>query len=113
MDETVKLAEQLGKAIAGSPQAARLQQARKAMEADKAAASLLKDFNAQADRIAQLEQQNKPIEVDDKRKLQDLHDKLVACQSFKQYQAAQVEYMDLMRQVSQAVRQPLADTEGN
>ena len=111
MDEITELAGKLGKAIAGSPQAAKLSQAREAMDADPATAQLVKDYNAQAARIAELEAEQKPVEVPDKHKLQELQGKLVASEAFKAFTAAQVEYAELMNKVNDGIRGNLTDIE--
>ncbi|MFB3894295.1 MAG: YlbF family regulator [Phycisphaerae bacterium] len=111
MNEIIELAGKLGKAIASSPQATAMRAARKALDAEASVVQTLKDYQAQEDKIAQLQHDNKPIEVDDKHKLQDLHDKLIASDVFKKFTAAQVDYVDLLRQVNSAMRQQLAETE--
>ena len=112
MNEIVELAERLGKAIASSAQAGNLRAARKAMDAQPAIAGALNDYQAQAEKVAKLREENKPIEIDDKHRLQELQDKLLAQEVFKKFTAAQVEYVDLMRKVNQAIGKPLAETEG-
>ena len=76
-------------------------------------ARLLRDFQAQSDKIRQLDAEQKPVEVEDKHALQELQDELVASEIFKKYTAAQVNYIDLMRQVNQAIQNELAPTEGD
>ncbi|HUT57052.1 MAG TPA: YlbF family regulator [Phycisphaerae bacterium] len=112
MNEIIQIAERLGNAVAQSAQAASLRAARKAFDEQPDAEKLLADYQAQADKIAQLDSQAKPVEVEDKHKLQELHDKLVANELFKRLTAAQVEYVDLMRRVNNALRRALAETEG-
>ena len=111
MSAVTELAERLGKAIADSPQAAALRAARKAVNQQPELDKLLKDFQQQSERIARLEQENKPVEVEDKHKLQTLHEELVASDVFKKYTAAQVEYVDLMRKVNEAIGRQISDTE--
>ena len=67
MSAVTELAERLGKAIADSPQAAALRAARKAVNQQPELDKLLKDFQQQSERIARLEQENKPVEVEDKK----------------------------------------------
>jgi cell fate (sporulation/competence/biofilm development) regulator YlbF (YheA/YmcA/DUF963 family) len=110
--QILDLAAQLGKSIAQSPQAARLRAAREAMDKQQDLPQLLKDYRAQADKIAQQEEANKPVEVEDKRRLQELEDKLLAIEEFKQFTAAQMDYVDLMRKVNQELRRQLAGVEG-
>ena len=104
MEDIIAMAERLGKAISASPQAASLRQAQAAMRADEAASKLLADFQAQTEKIARLEGEQKPVEVADKHKLEDLHKKLIATEAFKTLTAAQVEYVDVMRRVNDAIR---------
>lgn len=111
MDDTVELSERLGRAIAGSPQAARLHAARDALKAQKEVEQTLKDYQVQADKINALQQENKPVEVEDKHKLQELEDKLFGSEVFKEFTAAQVEYVDMMRKINQAIQKHLGETE--
>ncbi len=111
MNDIVDLAERLGKAIADSSQGRALREGRKGLEQEKNLSKLLEDFRAQTERIAKLEAEQKPIEVDDKHKLQELREKLTGSETFKKYTAAQVEYIDLMRKVNDALQKQLAETE--
>ncbi len=72
---------------------------------------MLKQYQEQSLKIEQLEHENKPVEVEDKHRLRELHEKLVASDVFKRFTGAQVEYVDLMRQVNQALRRQLAEVE--
>lgn len=112
MDKIIELATGLGEAISDSQQATQLKAARENLNKEKQASQLLKDYQAQSDRIAQLEREQKPVEVDDKQKLQELHERLIASEAFKRFTAAQVEYVDLMRKVNEAIRKHLGETEG-
>ena len=112
MAEIMELAERLGKAIAVSPQATALRDMRVELNQQPAVLRLLQEFQSQSDKIAHLEEENKPIEVDDKRKLQDLHSQLIANEVFKKFTAAQMEYVDLLRKVNEMLDGQLASTEG-
>ena len=111
MDEITELAQRLGKAINASPQAAVLRQAREAVNSDAGLSQTLKDYQAQMEKVARLEQEEKPVEVEDKHRLQALQDKLLGSEEFKKFSAAQVEYVDLMRKVNEALREQLMPTE--
>lgn len=110
-DAIVELAGRLGKAIADSPAATELHAALKAVTDHPEAGRLFKEFQDQSLKIARLESEEKSVEVDDKHKLRDLHEKLIATEEFKKYTAAQVEYADLMRQVSEAIQSTLEEVE--
>lgn len=111
MEDILELARKLGAALAQSPQASRLKIVRGELSKDTQLSRMLQDYQQQAQKIGQLEHENKPIEVDDKRRLQDLHDHLVSSDLFKRYTAAQVEYVDLMRRVNGELRRHLHDVE--
>jgi len=107
VSDIIRMAEDLGKAIAASPQAAGLQAAREALDKEPDTVKALRDYNAQARKIAELEDQQKPVEPEDKAELQQLHDTLVASDVFKKFTGAQVEYIDLMRQVNETIRKQM------
>jgi len=109
--EIIDQARKLGSMIAQSAPAAKLREAKAALNQDTAATTLLTEYQKQAMKIGQLEEQNKPIEVEDKRKLQETQSKLVSMDVFKKFTAAQVEYIDIMRKVNEALRKELAGTE--
>jgi len=113
VDDITALAQKLGAAIAQSPQAVSLRAARKALDAQPDARKLMEDLHKQSEKIVALERQNKPVEVEDKHKLQEINDKLVANEAFKKHMVAQVEYVDLMRKVNQAIGKALAEIEGD
>ena len=112
MEEITQMAERLGKAIAGSPQAAALREAREALSTEKDTTQMLEEYRRQAHKIAELEADQKPVEPEDKQRLDELHEKLIATESFKKLTAAQVEYVDVMRKVNDALRKHLVETEG-
>jgi cell fate (sporulation/competence/biofilm development) regulator YlbF (YheA/YmcA/DUF963 family) len=110
MDNNIKeLAEKLGQAIANTSAAADLRRLRGELESQPEITKTLQEFNEHSEKLAQLEAENKPIEVDDKRKLQELHNQLVSSDLFKRYTTAQMEYVDLMRKVSDTIRTQLGE----
>jgi len=111
VNDIVQQAQGLGKSIASSSQAALLRKARQALHADEQAMKTLQEFETHSHKMMELEQAGKPVEVDDKHRLEQLQAKLVGMESFKKFSAAQVEYVDLMRQVSDAIRKELSATE--
>ncbi|MHC4985309.1 MAG: YlbF/YmcA family competence regulator [Planctomycetota bacterium] len=112
MDEIVKLADQLGKAIADSQAVSKYRAAREAMHADADTSKLLQEFMAQSSKLHKLAQEQKPIEPEDKRTMNDLQAQVAAQDAFKTFSATQVEYIDIMRKVSQAILAHLRDVEG-
>ncbi|MCY2924245.1 MAG: YlbF family regulator [Planctomycetota bacterium] len=107
------LASRLGQTIAESTAAKALQAARQAVDGDKELQQVMRDYRLQADKLRQLEQETKPIEPEDKRALEAMNQKLAASEKFKALTAAQMEYIDLLRKVNEAVQKELATTEGS
>ncbi len=111
MDNIIAMAEKLGKAISESPQAVALREAQKAMHGDEQVSKLLAAFQAQAQKIGQLESEQKPIEPADKQKYDALHRQLIATPVFKTYNAAQVEFVDVVRKANDAIRRHIGGDE--
>ena len=107
MEKIVKLAEELGQTIADSPQAQNMIAARQALDADTQATKALEEFQKHSQKMQEMEARQQPIEVEDKQKLQALHAQLMASSAFKAINAAQMEYADLMRKVSDAIHRTL------
>lgn len=107
MDEILQQARRLGRAIHDSPQARALRQAQKAFDDDPDAGKLFEEAREQMDKVRRLEQANQPVEVADKHRLDELQNRLAASETFKRYSSAQVDYLDLMRKVDQAMRDEL------
>lgn len=111
MEAIIEQAKKLGKAIAGSPQAAALRSAREEVNKHDDVKKMLNEFQQHIQKVSRLEEENKPIEVEDKHKLHELQDRLLASDVFKKFTEAQVEYVDLMRKVNQTLQEQLGETE--
>ena len=105
----IQLAETLGKTLAERPETIRLHETRQALQDDSDTSELLKQYQQQVETVAQMERDQKPIEVDDKHKLQDLEDRLLGSELFKKFTAAQVDYADLMLKVNQAIHKQIGE----
>jgi hypothetical protein len=73
------------------------------MQKDGEAQQLLQDHQKQIEHIRQLEAEVKPVEVDDKRKLAELEQKIASNDLIKSFMKAQVDYADLMQRVRTAM----------
>ena len=103
MEEILDLAARLGKAIHADPRAARLREARAALEANLEDRQLLADYERQQQLVRTREFENKPIEPEDKRKLADLHAKVVGSEVLKNLLIAQADYIELTALVSRKI----------
>ena len=103
--EIVAAARELGKLIETHEAAKKFAQALEKLEADVEARRVMDDFNRQLAAIAEKEQSGKPIEVEDKHKLQELQNKITRNPLVQQFQLAQMDYLDLLRKVDEAMTQ--------
>lgn len=107
----IKQADELGRLIAQHDATRRYDQAIQALEKDTDAQRALTDLNRHIEMLAEKESQGKPIEVADKRKLESLQSAVIASKTLRDVQVAQMDYVDLMRQVDDAMSKhtPQAD----
>lgn len=105
MDEILDLATRLGKRISQDPRATKMVDAQVALENSLADRQLLADYELQQQRVYELEVSGKPIEPDDKRKLADLHARVVGSSVIKEVLKAQADFLEIMNSVSQRVEQ--------
>ncbi|NLF31875.1 MAG: YlbF family regulator [Planctomycetes bacterium] len=111
MDSSLEIAGRLGEALSQSDQAQALRDAKDAVEDNAQLIQLMTDYQEQMDKVTQQERMGEAIELDDKRRLKELHDKLVADPAFKKFNEAQMEYVDLMRRINEVLRDKLEETE--
>lgn len=108
IQELLDQARALGRAIANHPDVQAFLAARKEVDADGDTQQLLKAYTTQAQHIRNLETQQKPIEVGDKRKLAECEQKMASNEALKQLMRTQADYVALMNQVNRAMEESLA-----
>jgi cell fate (sporulation/competence/biofilm development) regulator YlbF (YheA/YmcA/DUF963 family) len=108
MQELVEQARALGQAIANHEQVKAYLAARGRVAEDREAQELLEAYRKQAERVRQLEAQQKPIEVADKRKLAEYEQNMASNAALKELLRAQVDYLGLMDQINRAMEAPLS-----
>lgn len=101
--EIVDAARKVGELIAEHDAAKKMEDVLKRLEDDRDAQRILTDYNRQVQEVAQKEMQGQPVEVEDKRKLEDLQKKVVTSPVLRDLQMAQMDYVDLMRKVDEAI----------
>lgn len=92
-------AKDLGKMIGEHDAAHRYSAAAKALDTDIEAQRLMTDFNRAIQSIAQKQASQKPIEVEDKRRLEKLQTEVAMNLKVRALQQAQMDYVDLIRSV--------------
>ncbi len=110
--EILDAAKALGELIAKNPVGAKLEDAISQLQNDIDAQRVMTDYQRYLQTIGEKEAQGQPIEVADKQKLQALQQAVVHNLILQQFQVAQMDYLDLMREVDGAIGQQAAPGPG-
>lgn len=102
-DDILKKARELGDLIGQHPAAKKLEDVLTRLQADIEAQRAMTDYNRHLQVLGEKEAAGKPIEVGDKRKLDDLQKAVVRNRTLSDFQLAQMDYLDLMRKVDEAI----------
>lgn len=108
MDEAGKL----GDLAAQHPAVARYKEARKAVEQDAEANRLLAEFDRQIEALARQQQSGLPVTDAQQQSLEALQSRLVSHLKIKALNMAQVEFIDLLRRITQTIQSRLNFQEG-
>ena len=107
-EQILQAAAELGKLIGEHPATKKFVDAAKGLQDDTEAQRVLNDYNRQLQTIHEKESKGQPIEVADKRKLEGLQQAVIQNKVLRDFQLVQMDYMDLMRRVDDALEPPLA-----
>jgi cell fate (sporulation/competence/biofilm development) regulator YlbF (YheA/YmcA/DUF963 family) len=102
MDE----AEKLGQLVAQHPAVERFKQAQKSVAEDSDASRLLADFERTLAKLDQQAQAGMPVAQRDQ--IEAMQSKIVSHIKVKALNMAQVEFVDLLRKITQTIQKPLA-----
>ena len=105
MDE----AEKLGRLVAQHPAIENYRKAQRAIAEDSEASRSLAEFDRQLESLARQEQSGMGITDAQRQQLESLQSRIVSNIKVKALNIAQVEFMDLLRKVTQTVQRPLTD----
>ncbi len=103
MEHLIELARRLGKQIAASERTELLKKAQGTLREDGQAGQLLEDYRVHVQKIQGLEKANKPVEVEDKRKLQELEGQIAANGVIGELTRRQADFVELMQKVKEAI----------
>jgi cell fate (sporulation/competence/biofilm development) regulator YlbF (YheA/YmcA/DUF963 family) len=109
-DQIMQEAEKLGQLVAQHPAVARYKQAQKSVAEDPEAGRLLADFDRQLEALGRQEQSGMPVTDAQRMQLESLQSRIISHIKIKALNMAQVEFVDLLRKVTQTIQRPLADT---
>lgn len=101
--EILAAARSLGALIASHDAAAKFEQAVGKLQQDVEAQRTLSDYNRHLQKVAEKEASGKPIEVEDKRQIEKLQTAVTRNATLRDFQVAQMDYLDLMRLVDEAM----------
>ncbi len=108
-DQIMQEAEKLGQLVAQHPAIARYKQAQKAVAEDPEAGRLLADFDRQLETLGRQEQSGMPVTDAQRMQLESLQGRIISHIKIKALNMAQVEFVDLLRKVTQTIQRPLSD----
>jgi cell fate (sporulation/competence/biofilm development) regulator YlbF (YheA/YmcA/DUF963 family) len=102
-------ADKLGLMVAQHPAIDKYKQAQKSLADDPDASRLLNDFNRQLMTLARQEESGMPVSDAQRHQLETLQSQLASHLKIKALNMAQVEFIDLLRRVSDAIRSKISD----
>ena len=103
MDRLIELAQQLGKRIAAHQRTTLLKQAQKEVNDDSEALRLVRGYQELAEKIRQLEHDQKPVEVDVKHQLADLETQIGTHPKLAELSKRQVDFVEMMQKVKTTI----------
>lgn len=111
-DEILREARKLGELVSKHEAAQKLERTLDQLQHDQDAQRVLTDYNRHLQTLAQKESEGKPIEVEDKRQLEALQKKVVLNPLLRDLQKVQMDYVDLLRRVDEAMTGQAPDAGG-
>jgi cell fate (sporulation/competence/biofilm development) regulator YlbF (YheA/YmcA/DUF963 family) len=106
MEEIIKKANELGLMIKGTEISARFEEISKKIENDNEAKNLLEDYVKVTQEFQERESEGLPIEVEEKKKIQELSEKVAQNQLIKEFIATQTYFYNMMIQIQNAISDP-------
>jgi cell fate (sporulation/competence/biofilm development) regulator YlbF (YheA/YmcA/DUF963 family) len=108
LDEAAKL----GELVNQHPAVARYKEARKAVEQDADANRLMTEFDRQIENLARQQASGMPVTDAQQQALESLQGRIVSHLKIKALNMAQVEFVDLLRKITQTIQRPLDLSDG-
>ncbi len=108
MEEILELASKLSAAIANNNRYKMFKETEEQLKKDNVAKDISEKLEKQSKKIYELEKNLKPIEVEDKKKLQQLKEEVASNPSIQKFLKAQADYVELMKKVNERIKSKLA-----
>lgn len=107
--QILDMAEKLGDLLKDHPAVARYKTAQKSVAEDAEAGRLLAEFDRQLEMLGRQEQAGMPVTDAQRQKLEAMQGQIISHLKIKALNLAQMEFMDLLRKVSQTYQRKLVD----
>ncbi len=107
MKEVIEIASNLASAILNHERYKAFRETEEQLKKDNEANELSVALGKQNKKIQELEKDQKPVEVEDKKTLQQLREKLAANPSIQKFLKAQTDYIELMTKVNEQIEAAL------
>ena len=104
-EEIIAKARELGTMISNHTASTAYHEAMNSLENDVEAQRILTDYKRKAQALSEKEAKGQPIEVEEKHALHDLQSAMAMNPVLSKIQIVQMDYLDLMRKVEQAMAQ--------
>ena len=112
MQQILADADKLGQLVAQHPAVERYKQAQKAVTEDPDANRTMAEFERQLETLARQESSGMPVTDAQRQQLESLQSRIVSNVKVKNLNMAQVEFIDLLRKVNQAVQSKVVEAGG-
>ena len=109
MEEILKKANELGLMIKGSEISVRFEEVSQKVENDQEAKDLLEEYVKAMQEFEQKEASGQPVEVEEKKKMQDMSEKISQNELIKEFIATQTYFYNLMVQIQNTISEPKGD----
>jgi len=107
MDQLIAMARRLGQEIARHERTTLLKKAQDEVDADPETKRLVEQYHQQVEKIHFLEQQQKPVEVDDKHKLAHLEQQISIHPQLANLTRRQADFVEMMHKIKETIDREL------
>jgi cell fate (sporulation/competence/biofilm development) regulator YlbF (YheA/YmcA/DUF963 family) len=108
--QILQAAEKLGQMLKDHPTVEKFKSAQKAVSEDADASRLLAEFQKGLEALDRQEQQGRPPTDAQRMQLESLQSKIVSHIKIKNLNLAQMEFIDLLRKISQTYQRPITES---
>lgn len=112
MTDILDTAQKLGDLVAKHPALEKLADAQKALAADPAASKMLGEFDQKLQVVQRNQQMGQPVTAAERQELEAMQQRIAGDLKIAAFSAAQVDFTDMLRKVSETWQKPIAAKQG-